>query len=145
MALSFAGHINLEMNRKQVPMSQAVLCTHNQDGDLKEMMVKSDLSVPSQFLLPLGILAPCTFLNAPGGQGRGWRSGSELNGPSQGLSAPCPIQTGAQSGMVFTPLHCLVWGSHQASFCKSRGFPEAAVAAMGRPTQLGRAGPRSPP
>ena len=116
MALSFAGHINLEMNRKQVPMSQAVLCTHNQDGDLKEMMVKSDLSVPSQFLLPLGILAPCTFLNAPGGQGRGWRSGSELNGPSQGLSAPFPIQTGDQSGMVYTPLHCLVWGSHQSYF-----------------------------
>lgn len=64
-------------------------------------MGKRDLSVPSQFLLPLGILAPSTFLDAPAG--KGW--------------APCLIQMGRLrpvflmlSPVCFLPLYTLCWG-----------------------------------
>lgn len=115
-------------------------------------MDKTNLSVPSEFLLPLQLLSfPCTFLNAPGGRGveqEVWvRAERAVTGPQFTLS-PTDGETeahtpNAQSGMFLMPLRCLgpagplFFFSCWASFCKSKDFPEAVTAAMGQPHPAG--------
>lgn len=98
-------------------------------------MGKSDLSVPSQFLLPLRILVPPTFLDAPGGQG--------------GHPAPYRWETEAhvphaQSGVFFTPPYYLLGDPTKPLFVRPEASQKLWQLPWATPTRLVRTGPWLP-
>lgn len=114
------------MNRRHIPISDAPHVPTVRTG-VPKGVGKSDLSGPSQ-LLSSGILAPFTFLDAPG-----VRVGTL---PHTDGETEAQVPNG-ESGVFFYPSICSVGRSHQASFYKSSSFPEALAAVMGHPYPAG--------
>lgn len=91
---------------------------------------KSDLSGPSQLLLSLGVLAPSTFLEAPG-----VRVGTL---PHTDGETEAQVPNG-ESGVFFTPPFCVL-GDPTKPLCKSSSCQKLWQLPRVTPTQLVTAG-----